>query len=623
MASSSIWDLVARLGIDTSDFTKNIDGAVSKSHSAGSAIVGNLSKVGGAVVLGGLAAAGAGLVAVGGLLASTIGPASDLAETVSKTGIVFGDFSDSVLKMGKDAAASMGMSENAALSAASTYGNLFRSMGMNREVSADMSTGLVQLASDLASFNNIDPTEVMDKLRAGLTGESEPLKTLGVNINQAMIETKALSMGLIKNGDVMTAAQKATASYALIMEQTTLAQGDFARTSKGLANQQRIMAANFENIKSTIGTALLPLIGKISGAFNDWLSSPAVQEGIATFVTGLSNLAGIIGDILGDLVDGGIGVAFDDLREVLSGVVPPYVIDAMTFLYDAIEGFINLLKTNKGVVVAIFGTLGVAVAAFGVTSLIAMAPIILTFGLIGVAIYLLYQAWTNNFGGMRDYLTALWEGTLKPALSDLWDWLQIKVPQALAWLSDKWTTVLLPAIKTVWEWINGTLLPFLKGPFSTAINNAAGWISGTLTNAFNTVRNSINWVIQAVKDVISWIDKIPKVTIPAVTGAATTGGGVPKVTIPAVTGSAIPSWLKGRDAGGPVMAGQAYAIGKGPYVETFVPNVSGEIIPHGGSFGGSNNGEVIGLLRQIAGKKDFDTDGLARMLRDAVMQVAG
>jgi len=183
---------------------------------------------------------------------------SDLAETESKVGVVFGDQADAMLRWGESAAEAMGMSSNEALAAAGTYGNLFRAMGIGVDVSAEMSQNLVQLASDLASFNNMNPDEVLDKLRAGLSGEVEPLRSLGVNLNQALIQQEALNLGIWDGVGAINAAQKAQASYSLILKQTTLAQGDFERTSEGLANQQRILDAAQEDLAATIGEYLLP-----------------------------------------------------------------------------------------------------------------------------------------------------------------------------------------------------------------------------------------------------------------------------------------------------------------------------------------------------------------------------
>lgn len=218
---------------------------------------------------GAIGVAGMALKAMADYSKVAIDAASNLSETEAKVGVVFGDQADNMLAWGESAAESMGMSSNAALAAAGTYGNLFRAMGMGVETSASMSKNLVKLAADLASFNNMDPTEVLDKLRAGLSGETEPLKTLGVNLNQAAIQAKALEMGLVDGAGAMDASAKAQATYALILEQTTLAQGDFARTSEGLANQQRILKANTDDLAAAIGESLLPTKTKWVELLND------------------------------------------------------------------------------------------------------------------------------------------------------------------------------------------------------------------------------------------------------------------------------------------------------------------------------------------------------------------
>lgn len=230
--------------------------------------------------LTGVSLSGAGaIVAVGKAIIDTTKYASDLDETISKTNVVFGKASNAVIDFGEDSAKSLGMSKNAALTAASTYGNLFRSMGMAEEKSAEMSTSLVRLSADLASFNNLDPTQVFEKLRAGLTGEAEPLKSLGININETIIKTKAMELGLYDGEGAISASAKASAAYALILEQTSLAQGDFTRTASGLANQERIAAAEMENLKAnvgelgqTIGVELMPWLIDATEALNDLLS---------------------------------------------------------------------------------------------------------------------------------------------------------------------------------------------------------------------------------------------------------------------------------------------------------------------------------------------------------------
>ena len=131
------------------------------------------------------------------------------------------------------------MSKQQAIDAAGTFGNLFTSMGMGQAASADMSTGIVQLAADLGSFNNIPIDVMLEKMRSGMVGEVEPLRAVGINLSAAAVKAKAIQMGLADaNGEVSQAATL-QARYAVMLEQSANAQGDFARTADGLANSSK------------------------------------------------------------------------------------------------------------------------------------------------------------------------------------------------------------------------------------------------------------------------------------------------------------------------------------------------------------------------------------------------
>lgn len=189
----------------------------------------------------------------------SVDAASDMAESLSKVKVVFGDAAGGVEEFANSAATSLGMSKQVALEATGTFGNLFTAIGLGKPAAADMSIGIVQLASDLASFNNLKPEEALEKLRAGLVGEVEPLRTLGINLNAAAVEQKALQMGLAETKDELTDAAKLQARYALITEQSKTAQGDFARTSDGMANSIRIAKAQAADLSAEFGEQLLPV----------------------------------------------------------------------------------------------------------------------------------------------------------------------------------------------------------------------------------------------------------------------------------------------------------------------------------------------------------------------------
>lgn len=251
-------------------------------------------------IAGGFLTAGAitqGVSFFKGQIGGVISGASDLAESMSKVNVVFGQSATTVQKWSQGASQSMGLSKQAALEAAGTFGNLFTAMGIGQGEAADLSTNLVGLASDFASFNNIGTDEALIKLRAGLVGETEPLRTLGVNLNAAAVEAYILEKGIASSKDEITDAMKVQARYALILEQSKNAQGDFARTSGGLANQQRILKAEFANLQAGLGTALLPVMTAVVKVLAGQVV-PALAKGsqhLQTFIATIK--AGLSGDV--------------------------------------------------------------------------------------------------------------------------------------------------------------------------------------------------------------------------------------------------------------------------------------------------------------------------------------
>jgi len=186
---------------------------------------------------------------------------STLQESISKTNAVFGSNARAVQDWSRTTSAAFGISQQQALEAAGTYGNLFRAFGLGSKQAQEMSQNLVELAADMASFNNVPIDDALTALRSGLSGETEPLKRFGVALTDARLKEEALRLGLIKTtSGTLPIAIKSQAAYALILKDTALQQGDVARTSQGFANQMKFLQAEVSNVKAQIGTALLPVV---------------------------------------------------------------------------------------------------------------------------------------------------------------------------------------------------------------------------------------------------------------------------------------------------------------------------------------------------------------------------
>lgn len=219
------------------------------------------------------AAAAASFAAVGiaNFFKDAVTGASNLAEQSSAVKVVFGDGAKAVEDFARKADSALGLSTAQALEGAKSFGIFGKAAGLNEANTASFSTSLLTLSADLASFNNTSVDDAMLALQAGLRGESEPLRRFGVLLDDATLKAKAMEMGIYSGTGALTPQQKVLASQASILEQTNLQQGDFARTSEGLANQQRILAAQVENTKAKFGTALLPVMTTLAAFANDTL----------------------------------------------------------------------------------------------------------------------------------------------------------------------------------------------------------------------------------------------------------------------------------------------------------------------------------------------------------------
>lgn len=185
--------------------------------------------------------------------------ASDLTEVQNVVDVTFGGSSGTINNWAKQAATSFGMSELAAKEYTGTLGAMLKSQGITSDSVVQLSTDLVGLAGDMASFYNLDIETAFSKIRSGMSGEIEPLKQLGINMSVANMEAYALAEGIEKPWKKMSQQEQTMLRYNYLLEQTADAQGDFARTSDSYANQQRIMELTMQNLSAELGEKLLPV----------------------------------------------------------------------------------------------------------------------------------------------------------------------------------------------------------------------------------------------------------------------------------------------------------------------------------------------------------------------------
>ena len=199
--------------------------------------------------------------------------ASDLEEVQNVVDVTFGDDAAKIESWAKNAGKQFGLTETQAKRFTSTLGAMMKSAGMSGSQIADISTDLSGLAADMASFYNLDFDTAFQKIRSGISGETEPLKQLGINMSVANLNAFALQQGLTKTFDKMTQGEQVMLRYQYLMQATADAQGDFARTSDGYANATRMLETNIESLKTKLGQVLLPVVNDVIAGINSMMEA--------------------------------------------------------------------------------------------------------------------------------------------------------------------------------------------------------------------------------------------------------------------------------------------------------------------------------------------------------------
>lgn len=214
---------------------------------------------------------------VTGSISESIGLASDLVETQNVVDVTFEDSASTINKWAQEALNAYGITETKAKQYSSTLGAMLKSMGIADDQVLQMSMDMAGLAADMASFYNLDHDTAFEKIRSGISGETEPLKSLGINMSVANLNAFALEKGMNKAFDKMSQAEQATLRYQYLLEATKDAQGDFARTGDSFSNEMRKLQTNLDRIKTEFGKGLLGVVTPAISLLNNVLSDKSYQ----------------------------------------------------------------------------------------------------------------------------------------------------------------------------------------------------------------------------------------------------------------------------------------------------------------------------------------------------------
>lgn len=460
--------------------------------------------------------------------------ASDLTEVQNVVDVTFGDGASEINAWSQTVLKSYGLSELAAKQYTGTLGALMKSSGISSDHLLTMSKNLTTLSGDFASFYNLKTDEAFEKISAGISGETEPLKALGINMSVANLEAYALSQGIKTAYDKMSQGDQVLLRYNYLLQQSADAQGDFARTQDGYANQQRLFSQGFKQMSATIMSAALPaftaLFSKGNELIDTFAGSPEKIKKLQDIVTNVVNNIVSFIPVAINLVSQFIGYLYWGYQAIAS--VFGYVKDNLTWITPLVLGIVSAMTAWKAITVgmAIYetvmkairaGTLLATVAQWGLNVAVLANPmtwivlgIAAAIGVLVAGIYLLWQNWEQ----VTAFIVGLWQNTV------------------------------LPFFQGVGDWFSGIWLGITEG-FKAAWSGITSWFSGLWEGIIGIVKGYVNIYVWIFNKIISAINSV-NIKIPDwVPGL---GGKSFGVSIPE-----IPTFAKGGFTNQPSIFGEA------------------------------------------------------------------
>lgn len=445
---------------------------------------------------------------IGKVIKDSIQSGMDAIESDSLFTTVMGDNAAAVKEWSNSVADTLGLSAVAMQKNIGVVYNMTSSMGVAGDNALKMSKGVSVLAEDMASFYNLDSEEAFNKLRAGLTGETEPLKALGILVDENTVKQTAYSAGIAEVGAELTQEQKVLARYTAILNQTSNAQGDLARTLDSPSNQLRSLKQNVTNLGIAFSQILMPVVKAVLPWLNALarVATQAVNTIAGSVVPALEKFFGLTSSSGGASAEtekisdnvGGISSGMDDANK------------SAKKLKQTLAGFdeMNVLQDNSDDSSAGAGAVGGG-TGFNLDE------------------YNAHLDWATNstdtiIKSIQDKFSALGEGInwdkLKAAFMGVYDAVKPITKKLWSGLSWAWNNILKPITK--WS-INDLLPAFLNAvrgalklldPVLSVVGDAflylwdnllqplASWTGGVIVDVLNNVGT-------ALESIGGWIEE--------------------------------------------------------------------------------------------------------------------
>jgi hypothetical protein len=401
-------------------------------------------------------------------------------ETVSKSNTIFGANAGEINAWASGAARDFGQSKQGALDAAATFGNMFTQIGIGTDVAGGMSMQMVELASDFASFHNVDPTEVIEAQTAAFRGEYDALQKFVPTINAAAVEQKALAMtGKTLTGE-LTAQEKALATQALMMEGAGAAAGDFDRTSTGLANSTRTMSAMWADAQVKLGNLLLPAMTAVALFI------------VGTLIPGIESLISRAGPVFTALAEI-VREQFAKFQEYYETSVKPALDNVMAGVEAVVAFFREHWPQIETIVRPVLEQIQLQV----------QTAIDVIMGILDILIKLLAGDFAGAWQAAQDLVATVWaaiQGSVQNGVDLILGILGVLRDVGIALMGEMWNQIQAGF---------GALRDAVVG----IVQDLAGQIVGAIEGATGRVRDAINAMISMVNGAINRINSALSFTV--------------------------------------------------------------------------------------------------------------
>jgi TP901 family phage tail tape measure protein len=578
-------NLLALLSLDESAYLSGLN----SSQKATEKFTDNLTLIGGAVVVGALAAIGSAVVTVGTA-------AFDAAETVDEAfdtiEIATGAQGEELAQLHDDWKVVYSSVPTDAKLAADAIGILNTRLGLSGEALQDLTIPLLEAArllnGDVMQYAE-NFTRVIGDWNIPVENAAGSLDKLFVAGQKTGIPLETLMERIVKYGAPMRnfgfSFEEATALLSsfeaqgvnteIVMSGLRIAQGKFIKENKDMSSGlwetiEAIQSAETGTEALSIATGVFG--AKAAGDLTDVIRAgkfdlDALVESMMDADGAILNAADSTSDWgekwkvfqnqmtlalapIGEKLREGMGDALDELVEIFNrpdvqASIAAFADFAVTTIGGIVEGipafiagvqeFFTFLQNNQGIVIGIFAALGVAAVAWGVATAAAawgaiapLLPVIAVLLLVAAAVYLLYQAWTNNMGGIQektaaaaawlktawqgvvDFFTAIWnnpvvQAVVQTVLSNI----QALFAAFKAAFSGDWYAF-GENIRTIWDnnWkLFGTILSAAWEGIKTAVRNGITNIKTffTETNWGEVGMNIIRGIVNGITAANGWL----------------------------------------------------------------------------------------------------------------------